>query len=92
MSTTEITSKIEKLQEWEALIKEAEQEAESLRDEIKREMLSRNTEELTSGKFIVRWTSVLTQRFDSTRFKKDLPDVYTAYVKQTTSRRFTISG
>lgn len=92
MSTIEITSKIEKLQEWEALIKEAEQEAESLRDEIKREMLARNTEELTSGKFIVRWTSVLTQRFDSTAFKKALPDVYKAFTKQTASRRFTISG
>lgn len=92
MSTIEITSKIEKLREWEALIKEAEQEAESLRDEIKREMLARNTEELTSGKFIVRWTSVLTQRFDSAKFKKDLPDVYKAFTKQTASRRFTISG
>ena len=92
MSTTEITSKIEKLQEWEALIKEAEQEAESLRDEIKMEMLARDTEELTSGKFIVRWTSVLTQRFDSTAFKKALPDVYKAFTKQTASRRFTISG
>ena len=92
MSVNEITTKIEKLQEWENLIKEAEQEAESLRDEIKAEMLARNTETLETGKFIVRWTSVLTQRFDSTRFKKDLPDVYTAYVKQVSSKRFTIAG
>ncbi len=92
MSANEITTKIEKLQEWENLIKEAEQEAESLRDEIKAEMLARNTETLETGKFIVRWTSVLTQRFDSTRFKKDLPDVYTAYVKQVSSKRFTIAG
>ena len=92
MSANEITAKIERLQEWENLIKEAEQEAETLRDEIKAEMLARNTETLETGKFIVRWTSVLTQRFDSTRFKKDLPDVYTAYVKQVSSKRFTIAG
>ena len=92
MSTTEITSKIEALQELEALIEEAKSEAESLRDEIKAEMLKRDTEELTAGQFIVRWTSVLSNRFDSTAFKKVMPDVYKAYTKQVSSRRFSISA
>ena len=92
MSTTEITSKIEALQELEALIEEAKAEAESLRDEIKAEMLKRDTEELTAGQFIIRWTSVLSNRFDSTAFKKVMPDVYKAYTKQVASRRFSISA
>ena len=92
MSTTEITSKIEALQELEALIEEAKAEAASLRDEIKAEMLKRDTEELTAGQFIVRWTSVLSNRFDSTAFKKVMPDVYKAYTKQVASRRFSISA
>ena len=92
MSTTEITSKIEALQELEALIEEAKSEAESLRDEIKAEMLKRDTEELTAGQFIVRWTSVLSNRFDSTAFKKVMPDVYKSFTKQTASRRFSISA
>ena len=92
MSTTEITSKIEALQELEALIEEAKAEAESLRDEIKAEMLKRDTEELTAGQFIVRWTSVLSNRFDSTAFKKVMPDVYKAYTKQVASCRFSISA
>ena len=91
MSITEMETKVAKLLEWEALFEEAKQEAETLRDEIKMEMLSRNTEELETGRYIVRWTSVLSQRFDSTKFKKDLPDVYSAYTKQVTSRRFTIA-
>ena len=91
MSTTEITSKIEALQELEALIEEAKAEADSLRDEIKAEMLKRDTEELTAGQFIVRWTSVLSNRFDSTAFKKVMPDVYKAYTKQVASRRFSIA-
>ena len=49
MSTTEITSKIEALKELEALIEEAKAEAEALRDEIKTEMLNRNTEEMEAG-------------------------------------------
>ena len=92
MSTTEITSKIEALQELESLIEEAKAEADSLRDEIKAEMLKRDTEELTAGQFIVRWTSVLSNRFDSTAFKKVMPDVYKAYTKQVASRRFSISA
>lgn len=92
MSTIEITSKIEALKELEALIEEAKAEAESLRDAIKAEMLNRNTEEMEAGQYIVRWTSVLSQRFDSTAFKKVMPDVYKSFTKQTASRRFSISA
>lgn len=91
MSTIEITSKIEALKELEALIDEAKAEAEALRDEIKAEMMNRNTEELEAGQYIIRWTSVLSQRFDSTAFKKVMPEVYRAYTKQISSKRFTIS-
>ena len=91
MSTTEITSKIEALKDLEALIEEAKAEAETLRDEIKAEMLRRDTEEMEAGQYIVRWTSVLSQRFDTTAFKRVCPDVYKAYTKQVSSRRFTIA-
>lgn len=91
MSSTEITSKIEALRDLEALIEEAKAEAESLRDEIKSEMLNRDTEEMEAGQFIVRWTNVLSNRFDTTAFKKVMPEVYKAYTKQVTSRRFSIA-
>ena len=91
MSTVEITSKIDSLKDLELLIEEAKAEAEALRDEIKTEMLNRNTEEMEAGQYIVRWTSVLTQRFDTTAFKKVMPDVYKAYTKQVSSRRFSIA-
>ena len=91
MSTIEITNKIEALKDLESLIEEAKAEAEALRDEIKTEMLNRDTEELEAGQYIVRWTSVLTQRFDTTAFKKVMPDVYKAYTKQVSSRRFSIA-
>ena len=91
MSTHEIMSKIEALKELESVIAEAQAEAEALKDAIKAEMSVRNVEELEAGQYIVRWTSVLTQRFDSTAFKKVMPDVYKAYTKQVASRRFTIA-
>jgi predicted phage-related endonuclease len=88
----DLISKIEALNEWETLMNEAKAEAEALRDSIKAEMLERNTEELTAGAYIIRWTSVLTQRFDSTAFKKAHEDLYKDFTKQTASRRFTISA
>ena len=91
MSTIEITSKVEALKDLEALIEEAKTEAEALRDEIKQEMLNRDTEEIEAGQYIIRWTSVLSQRFDTTAFKKVMPEIYKAYTKQTASRRFTIA-
>ena len=91
MSTNEITSTIESLKELEALIEEAKAEAEELRDSIKQEMLSRNTDELEAGQYIVRFTPVLSQRFDTTAFKKALPDLYKTYIKQVSSRRFSIA-
>jgi predicted phage-related endonuclease len=92
MSTTELTAQIESLRALEELIEEAKAEAEALRDAIKQELLSREVEELSVGQYIVRWTSVLSQRFDTISFKKVMPEVYKAYTKQVSSRRFTISA
>lgn len=92
MSTIEITSKIDELRELEALIADAQAEAESIRDELKAVMQAQNTEELNTGRYILRWTTILSNRFDSSAFKRVMPEVYKAYTKQTTSRRFTISG
>ena len=91
MSVNEMETKIARLQEWEALAEEAKAEAEALRDEIKAEMLDRETEELEAGKFIVRWTSVLSNRFDTTSFKKEHSEMYKQYTKQTASKRFSIA-
>ena len=91
MSTIEITSKIEALKELEALIEEAKAEAETLRDEIKTEMLNRNTEEMEAGQYIIRWTSVLSQRFNTTGFKKAYGELYKDFTKQIASRRFSIA-
>ena len=92
MSTYDLDNKITKMQEYEALAEEAKAEAEALRDEIKAELTQRNAEEVTTGKYIVRWTSVLSQRFDSTAFKRAMPDVYRAFTKQVSSRRFSVSA
>ena len=91
MSINELENRITKMQEWENLAAEAQAEAEAIRNTIKAEMQERDTEELQAGRFIIRWTSVVSNRFDSSAFKKVHGDLYKAFCRATSSRRFTIS-
>ena len=91
MSINDLEIKVEALKEWEDLAAEAAREIESLKDIIKAEMTARGVEEMEAGRYIIRWTSVLSYRFDSTSFKRELPELYGRFVKQTASRRFTIA-
>ena len=91
MSKIELLAKIELLNKYEAMMEELKAEAEKVRNSIKAEMEAREVEELIAGQYIIRWTSVLSNRFDSTSFKKVMPDIYKAYTKQVASRRFTIT-
>ena len=91
MSKIELLAKIELLNKYEAMMEEIKTEADSIRNSIKAEMEAREVEEMIAGRYIIRYTSVLSQRFDSTAFKKVMPEVYKAYTKQVSSRRFTIS-
>lgn len=92
MSKFELLAKIELLNKYEAMMEEIKAEAEAVRDTIKAEMLAQNTEEMMAGQYIIRWTSVLSNRFDTTSFKKTYGDLYKAYTKQVSSKRFTISA
>ena len=91
MSKYELLANIELLNKYEAMMDEIKAEADRVRNSIKAEMEAREVEELIAGQYIVRYTSVLSNRFDSTSFKKVMPELYKAYTKQTASRRFTIS-
>lgn len=93
MTNTEMIKKIEDLNKLEELIEEAKAEAETIKDDLKAVMLANDTEEMdVDGKYIIRWTSVTSNKFDSATFKKTLPDVYKAFLKQSMSRRFSISA
>lgn len=91
MSKVELLSKIELLNKYEAMVEEMKAQADTIRNEIKAEMEARELEEMIAGQYIVRYTAVLSNRFDTTAFKKVMPEIYKAYTKQVSSRRFTIS-
>lgn len=91
MSTNEITTKVRDLKELQALIEEAQAEAEAIKDEIKAYMTATGKEEMTVDVFKVRYTTVTSSRFDSAAFKKTHGDLYAQYIRQTETRRFSVA-
>ena len=91
MSAQEITSKVREIKELTRMKEELEQEIAALQDAIKAEMDARQTEEIIVDVFKVRWTSVTSNRFDTTGFKKTHKDLYEQYTKASTYKRFSIA-
>lgn len=91
MSTIDMTASIRQLKELEALIKEAQAEAEAIKDQLKAEMQQRNTEEMTVDVYTVRYKTVTSRRLDSKKLKADHADLYNAYTTETTSCRFSVA-
>ena len=65
------------------------EQKDALADHIKQTM--GETEELCVGAHIVRYKTVKSNRFDTTTFKKEHADMYADFLKESTSRRFTIA-
>lgn len=84
MSTKDLTAKVRSLMELEALIAEAQAQAEAdgIKDELKAEMNNRNTEEMTVDVFKIRYKTVKSNRFDTNAFKSTHKELYSQYIKQ----------
>ena len=89
MSNTELTSKIKELRELQALIEEAQAEAEAIKDTLKAHM--GDLEELRAGEYKVTWKAVTSTRLDSKALKAALPEVAARFTTQTTTRRFVVA-
>ena len=91
MSKHELISMIEIMNNYDDLAAKAKAKADAIRSAIKAEMEERDTEELTAGNYIIRYTRVISNRFDSTTFKRLYADLYKAFTKRVSTRRFTVS-
>lgn len=91
MSTNEMTAKVRELKELKAMAEELAQEITAIEDAIKAELTARNAEEMTVDIYKIRWTRVTSSRFDTTSFKKAMPELYGQFTKTSESRRFSIA-
>lgn len=89
MSINEMEAKARELRQLQALIEEAQAEAEALKDEIKAAMGER--ESVQAGEYKITWKAVTSARIDTTALKKAMPDVAARFTKETTARRFLVA-
>ena len=89
MSINELEAKARELRQLQALIEEAQAEAETIKDALKAAM--GDSESVQAGEYKITWKAVTTVRIDTTALKKALPDVAERFTKETTSRRFCVA-
>lgn len=89
MSINELESKCRELRQLQALIDEAQAEAESIKDAIKAAMGPQET--VQAGEYKITWKPVTSIRLDATALRKALPDVAERFTRTTTIRRFTVA-
>lgn len=91
MSEKSLRNKVKELKELQVMAEELAAEITSIQDEIKSEILSRNTDEVITGEYKIRYKEVVSSRFDSKAFKDKYSDLYNQFLKTTTTKRFTIA-
>lgn len=91
MKNQEIRNTVAELQKLYAKADELKAQITEKESMIKDEMDSRELEILDLGNVIIRFTSILSNRFDTTNFKKLHKDLYNTFIKQVVSRRFVIA-
>ena len=89
MSISEMEVKARELRQLQALIEEAQAEAEAIKDAIKAAM--GDSESVQAGEYRITWKAVTSSRIDTSALRKALPDVAERFTKETVMRRFMIS-
>ncbi len=90
MSENMIITKAREIRELEALIAEAQAQADALKEEIKTFMGDR--EELRAGEYKILWKTVTSSRLDTAAIKKLFSaEDLEGYTKTTVTRRFSIA-
>lgn len=90
MTSKDMNKAIIELKELEAMAAELAAEIDGIKDELKQELTTRNTEEVNTGTFIIRYKEVTSNRFDSKSFKAHHPELFKEYQKSSTTKRFTV--
>lgn len=89
MGIKEMEAKARELRQLQALIEEAQQEAEAIKDAIKAAM--GDCESVQAGEYKITWKPVQSSRVDTAALKRALPDVAARFTTTAIVRRFCVA-
>lgn len=84
-------NKVSQLMEIRKQIEELDAIKTALEDEIKLAMAEAGQESMKVGPFSLTWKVVTSRRFDTTAFKKAMPELAAQFTKEARACRFTIN-
>ena len=87
----EFTAKIRQIKELEQQKKQTEEAIDDIKNEIKAFMDKNSTSELMVDIFTVHWSETTSERFDSKAFRNDHEELYSEYLRPSTTKRFSIT-
>lgn len=91
MSKETMSAKVKELRELRRMQEELAGMIEAVQDEIKAVMTAQETETLTGADWKITWKLVTSSRLDSATLKRELPEIASRFMLQTTSRRFVLA-
>lgn len=91
LSKKEMEKMIREYDELEAKMKELKAEIDRRENAMKGEMERRNVTELEVGNRVIRYTPYVSQRFDTTGFRKANPEQYAEWIKEVKGHRFSVA-
>lgn len=89
--TSDLEAEIRDIRALEAQIKELD-ELKKEKEVLVKSVLDRaGVDEMKIGAFTVRFTNIVRNNFNTSAFKKKYLELYNAFIKQSTYRKFVIS-
>lgn len=82
---------IKEIKEYQEIQEQLKREVELLKEQAIEYLDSEGIDEVLTSEGKITYREVISNRFDSTAFKKDFADIYAEYTKKTSSMRFTCS-
>lgn len=89
--TSDLENEIRNIKALEAKINELNELKKEKETVIKTVLKDAGVEEMRIGAYTVRYTNVVRNNFNASAFKKKYLELYNAFIKQSTYRKFSIS-
>lgn len=90
MSISELTILVNEYRELTRMQEDLIAEIDAIKDKIKQHMTDTSTDEITGPTWKATYKPVTSTRLDATALKKEIPEVYARYSKESTVKRLTI--
>lgn len=86
-----LTEKVRKYKELQMAIEKLEEQMNEVKEAIIKEMETEQAEEISVDIYKVRYITVISNRFNTTDFKKENKGLYERYLKESVCKRFTVA-